>query len=160
MTWFPKHLDWSRKVRALPACPHLLSPQAPHSVPFPPQDNGKGLQMPLGIPIATGVLALLALLALACHCIKEVLPPAPAPLPQAPCSPSSLLMTLSASRPGSPSGSLAGGAGGALALICSLSPYTAHMRDIWEPLLQSPVPPGCFPQCAPEDSSEGPSAWR
>ncbi|KAM4819967.1 uncharacterized protein RHO17_002619 [Thomomys bottae] len=46
MTWLQKDLAWSHK-------------------------HGDGLQMPLGIPIAAGVLALLALLALACHCLKE-----------------------------------------------------------------------------------------
>ncbi|XP_013373317.1 PREDICTED: uncharacterized protein LOC106149311 isoform X1 [Chinchilla lanigera] len=41
--------------------------------PVPRQHHGssQGLQMPIGIPIALGVLALLALLALACNCLTE-----------------------------------------------------------------------------------------
>lgn len=50
MTWFQSPLVWSRK-----------------------ENSGTTweLQMPLGVPVAAGVLALLALLALACHCLKE-----------------------------------------------------------------------------------------
>lgn len=50
MTWLQSPLVWSRKEN--------------YSISW-------GLHMPIGIPIAAGVLALLALLALALHCLKE-----------------------------------------------------------------------------------------
>lgn len=49
MSWLQKQLGWDTKDRS----------------------SVQGLQMPVGIPIALGVLALLALLALACHCLTE-----------------------------------------------------------------------------------------
>lgn len=50
MTWFQNPLVWSRTGN---------------------YGTSWGLQMPLGVPVAAGVLALLALLALAFHCLKE-----------------------------------------------------------------------------------------
>ncbi|XP_013373318.1 PREDICTED: uncharacterized protein LOC106149311 isoform X2 [Chinchilla lanigera] len=49
MSWFQKQLGWNTKHHG----------------------SSQGLQMPIGIPIALGVLALLALLALACNCLTE-----------------------------------------------------------------------------------------
>lgn len=50
MTWFQSPLVWSRKEN---------------------YGTSWELQMPVGVPVAAGVLALLALLALAYHCLKE-----------------------------------------------------------------------------------------
>lgn len=50
MTWFQSPLVWSRKEN---------------------YGTSWELQMPLGVPVAAGVLALLALLALACYFLRE-----------------------------------------------------------------------------------------
>lgn len=157
MSWFQKQLIWNTKVRATPLpCPP--SPQTPHSV-FPPlspqhySGGGQGLQMPIGIPIALGVLALLALLALACNCLKEV----PAPRSPVPSElllrlPLAFLMALCACRPGNPRGSPAARGGGTLTvdMISSSSPFEAQMKSSWEPPLQNPPHPSCLPPQPPE----------
>ncbi|EHB03160.1 hypothetical protein GW7_03660 [Heterocephalus glaber] len=72
MSWFQKQLVWNTN--------HYGSGR-----------GSQGLQMPIGIPIALGVLALLTLLALACNCLKEV-PDAHNPMPPVP--PPCWLLTL------------------------------------------------------------------
>ncbi|XP_040604138.1 uncharacterized protein LOC110342990 isoform X2 [Mesocricetus auratus] len=65
MVWFQSPLVWSRKEN--------------YSISWE-------LQMPIGVPVAAGTLALLALLALAYHCLKEARRgPAGNPLFRVPC---------------------------------------------------------------------------
>lgn len=75
MTWFQSPLVWSRKVGTV-SCPssHPASPEPRLCLLFPQETYHTSwkLQMPVGVPVAAGVLAFLAFLALAYHCLKEV----------------------------------------------------------------------------------------
>lgn len=104
--------------------------------------------MPIGIPIALGVLALLALLALACNCLAEVPAPPTHALQTSPVLAAPPPHTaLCAPRPGNPNGGPAARGGGtfALEMTCSLYPFKARMSGNWEPSPQSPARYSCLP---------------